>query len=47
MACGACAAKNKRISYVVTDANGNKAAYSSEVEARAAVARKGGSYKAE
>ena len=45
MACGACAEKNKKDKFVHTDKVGNKTTYNSEVEARGAVARKGGSYK--
>lgn len=45
MACGACASKTAKVTYVHTDGSGTKKTYSSEVEARAAVARKGGSYK--
>lgn len=44
MAC-ACAKKAVRKTYVYTGPDGVTKAYSSEVEARAAVARKGGSYK--
>lgn len=47
MACGACAAKNKKITYLHTASNGTKTTYASEVEAKAAVARRGGSYKAQ
>lgn len=47
MACGPCAAKTKKVTYLHTDANGKKQAYSSEIEAKAAVVRRGGSYKAQ
>jgi hypothetical protein len=47
MACGPCAAKSKKTTYLHTAADGSKKTYSSEVEARAAVARKGGSYKSQ
>ena len=46
MACGACTSKStKKTTYVHTSKDGEKKVYSSEVEARAAVARRGGSYK--
>lgn len=45
MACGPCAAKTKKTTYVHTDAAGKKNTYSSEIEAKAAVVRRGGSYK--
>jgi hypothetical protein len=44
MACGACASKNAKVTYLYTATNGTKTAYSTEVEAKAAVARRGGSY---
>lgn len=47
MACGSCGSKTKKVTYLHTDAKGSKTAYTSEVEARAAVARRGGSYKAQ
>jgi hypothetical protein len=47
MACGTCGSKKSNKTYVHTDASGNKTTYSSEIEARAAVARRGGSYKAQ
>ncbi|QWY82846.1 hypothetical protein PP641_gp020 [Arthrobacter phage SilentRX] len=47
MACGACAEKTKRVTYLHTAKDGTKTTYSSEVEAKAAVARRGGSYKAQ
>jgi hypothetical protein len=45
MACGACAEKNKKVQYQHTSATGAKTTFNTEVEAKAAVARKGGSYK--
>jgi hypothetical protein len=45
MACGKCASSTKKTTYVHTDKTGTKKTYSSEVEAKAAVARRGGSYK--
>jgi hypothetical protein len=46
MACGACASnKSGKTTYTHTLPDGTKKSYSSEVEAKAAVARKGGSYK--
>ena len=46
MACGKCASpKATKTTYTHTLPDGSKKAYSSEVEARAAVARRGGSYK--
>lgn len=47
MACGACAQKTKTATYVHTASDGTVAVYKSEVEARAAVARRGGSYSAQ
>lgn len=47
MACGPCAQKTKKAVYVHTDKTGKKESYSSEIEAKAAVARRGGSYKAQ
>lgn len=47
MACGSCGSKKAKTTYVHTDSSGNTKTYSSEVEARAAVARKGGTYKAQ
>lgn len=45
MACGACASNRTKESYLWTGADGSKKVMSSEVEAKAQVARKGGSYK--
>lgn len=45
MACGGCAQRQGKFSYVVTDGSGKKTTYGSEIEAKAAVARRGGSYK--
>lgn len=46
MACGACPSKNgRKSSYVHTDKSGTTKVYATEVEAKAAVARRGGSYK--
>lgn len=46
MACGACASKNPaKASYVHTAADGTKKVVATEVEARAAVARRGGTWK--
>jgi len=48
MACGACASKTpKKTTYVHTDAKGKTTVYSSEIEAKAAKARRGGDYKAQ
>ena len=47
MACGACAKRKGRVTYVHKDPNGKETAYSSEAEARAAVARRGGTYSAQ
>lgn len=47
MACGKCASSSKKTTYAWTGADGTKKTYSSEVEAKAQVARKGGSYKAQ
>lgn len=44
MACGACGARNRRAYFVHTDTSGKQTTYSSEAEARAAVARRGGKY---
>lgn len=44
MACGSCASRTGRPVFVHTDASGKKTSYASEVEARAAVVRKGGTY---
>lgn len=45
MACGACSSKTSKTIYTHTLPDGTKKSYSSEVEAKAAVARRGGSYK--
>lgn len=45
MACGACSQKRIKESFVHTLPDGTNKTYSSEVEAKAAVRRKGGSYK--
>lgn len=46
MACGACAGKSGvKTEYLYTDRNGNTTTKKTEVEAKAAVARTGGSYK--
>lgn len=45
MACGACTQKSKKVTYLHIDAKGVKTPYKSEVEAKAAVRRKGGTYK--
>lgn len=47
MACGSCGSKKSKTTYLHTASNGTKTTYNSEIEARAAVARKGGSYKAQ
>jgi hypothetical protein len=48
MACGSCAAsRNSKTTYKWTGADGTTKVFSTEVEAKAAVARKGGSYKAQ
>jgi hypothetical protein len=44
MACGACTKKAAKITYLHTAADGKKTTYSSEVEAKAAKARRGGDY---
>lgn len=44
MACGGCAKRAGKLSYVHKDARGNETVYGNEYEARAAVARKGGTY---
>lgn len=46
MACGACGSKTHKTVYVHTGADGKKTEYRTEAEAKAAVARKKGSYKA-
>lgn len=46
MACGACAQRTAKTEYVHTDRDGKVTrGIKTEVEARAAVARKGGTYK--
>lgn len=44
MACGACSSRNSPSKFIVTTASGEKITKSTEVEARAEVARKGGTY---
>lgn len=47
MACGACGSRSaSKVEYVYTDKNGNVSIKKTETEARAAVARTGGSYVA-
>jgi len=45
MACGKCTSKTSKTTYVWTGTDGTTKAYSSEVEAKAQKARKGGDYK--
>lgn len=45
--CGVCTSKSAKVTYVHTAKDGTKKTYSSEIEAKAAVARRGGSYKAQ
>lgn len=45
MPCGVCTSKTANVTYLHTAADGTKKSFSSEVEAKAAVARRGGSYK--
>ncbi len=46
MACGKCASpKAAKVTYIHVGTDGKKTVYSSEVEARAAKARRGGDYK--
>jgi hypothetical protein len=45
MACGACASKTRKTTYLWTGTDGSTKTYSSEIEAKAQKARKGGSYK--
>ena len=45
MACGACASKTSKTTYTHTLPDGSKKVYSSEIEVKAAVARRGGTYK--
>lgn len=47
MACGKCGSRKARPTYLHTAPDGKKTVYSSEVEANAAKARKGGSVKAQ
>lgn len=47
MACGACGSRTAKKTYVYTAPDGSTSVYASEVEARAKVARNGGSYKAQ
>jgi hypothetical protein len=47
MACGTCAKRQGRQTYLYTAPNGDKKVFSTEVEAKAAVARKGGTYRAQ
>lgn len=44
MACGTCSQKQAKVTYAHTDTKGVKTVYKTEVEAKAAVARKGGKY---
>lgn len=44
MACGGCAQRQGKKLYEHTDKNGKVTVYSSEVEAKAATARRGGKY---
>lgn len=44
MACGSCASRNQKFTYKHTAADGKVSVYQSEVEAKAAVHRRGGSY---
>lgn len=45
MACGACPSRAASKSYVYTAPDGKQTVYSSETEAKAAKARRGGDYK--
>lgn len=45
MACGSCGGRTGRAVFVHTDPSGKETSYSSEIEARAAVTRRGGNYK--
>jgi hypothetical protein len=47
MACGACGSSKSKTTYLHTAKDGTKTTYATEIEARAAVARRGGSYKAQ
>lgn len=44
MACGGCGARKARSVFVHKDPSGKETSYASEVEARAAAARRGGNY---
>lgn len=44
MACGSCASRTAASTFLHTAKDGTKQTYKSETEARAAVARRGGSY---
>lgn len=44
MACGACSARTRKETYLHTAPDGTKTAFQTETEAKAAVARKGGSW---
>lgn len=44
MACGSCASRAPRESYVYTAKDGSTQVYKTETEAKAAVARRGGKY---
>lgn len=45
MACGSCASRKVRETYVHTSPTGATQVYKTETEAKAAVARRGGSYR--
>lgn len=45
MACGSCAQRNQKSTFAHTDKLGKITVYKSEVEAKAAVARRGGGYR--
>lgn len=47
MACGACAQKTRKTTYVYTDPAGKVTVFKTEIEAKAAKARRGGDYKAQ
>lgn len=44
-ACGRCGSAASRATFVVTFPSGETRTYGTEIEARAAIARKGGTYK--
>lgn len=46
MACGGCASRQGIKTFEHTDKNGKVTVFKSEVEAKAAMARRGGTYKA-